>query len=117
MTPTSLDIVRQVHQSLKNWLESVRKFPDPASQPSDLVDQIGQQLKLVDEAVRQAPPAVAQSQEWRDELTAYKETLREVRARLGNFEITLRIRQSQASKARNQIDAIRSWSDLAKNIG
>ena len=117
MTPTSLDIVRQVHHSLKNWLESVRKFPDPASQPPDLVDQIGQQLKLVDEAVRHAPPALTQGKEWQNELAAYKETLREVRARLANFEITLRIRQVQGNKARNQIDAIRSWSDLAKNIG
>ena len=115
--PDSLEIIRQVHQSFRRWIETVRKLPDPASQPADMLRQIGLQLKIVDEACRQASASLIASQEWRDELAAYVETLREVRARLGNFEIMLRIRRAQAIDANDRLAAARCWSDLAKNIG
>ncbi len=113
----SLEIIRQAHQSFKGWLETVRKVPDPSAQPPGVLDQIRAQLKIVDEALRQATPEMVASQGWREELAAYVETLREVRARLGNFEITLRIRQAQTNASRNRLSAVRSWSNLAKSIG
>lgn len=115
--PSSLEIIRQAHQSFKGWLETVRKLPDPSGHPPDVLNQIRLQLKIVDEALRQAPSSVVMTQEWREELAAYVETLREVRARLGNLEIMLRIRQAQAHTSQNRLSAVRSWSDLAKNIG
>jgi hypothetical protein len=112
-----LEIVREIHQNLRDWLESVRQFPDPAGQPPGTLEQISKQLKRVDQAVGDAEPPLVASQAWRDELAAYAETLGQVRARLGNFEIMLQIRRAQSANARARIGAIRSWADLAKHIG
>jgi hypothetical protein len=115
--PDSLEIIQQVHQALQNWLTVARQLPDPDSQPANMLTEFHNQLKIVDEAIRLAPPSLVATPAWRDELAAYAETLREVRARMGNLEIMLRIRQAQASAASNRVSAIRSWSELAKKIG
>jgi hypothetical protein len=47
-----LEVVRQIHRNLREWLEVVRKFPDPGAQPPGTLEQISLQLKLVDQAVR-----------------------------------------------------------------
>jgi hypothetical protein len=112
-----LEVVRQIHRNLREWLEVVRKFPDPGAQPPGTLEQISLQLKLVDQAVRDAEPGLLASQGWKDELAAYAETLTLVRARLGNFEIMLQIRRTQSANARTRIGVIHSWADLAKHIG
>jgi len=43
--------------------------------------------------------------------------LRELRARLRNFEITLRIRSVQMAKKQAHLGAVHCWADLAKHIG
>jgi DNA repair ATPase RecN len=112
-----LEMVCEIHRNLREWLESVRKFPDPAGQPPGTLEQISQQLNRVDQAMRDAEPSLVATQAWRDEVAAYGETLRQVRARLANFEVMLQIRRAQSTNARTRIGAISSWADLAKHIG
>jgi hypothetical protein len=112
-----LEIVSGIHRNLSEWLETVRKFPDPVAQPAGTLENISQMLKIVDRAVGDAGPELAASQAWKDELASYAETLTKVRARLANFEILLQIRRAQSASARTRIGAIHSWADLAKHIG
>jgi hypothetical protein len=112
-----LEVVREIHRDLREWLDSVRKFPDPAGQPPGTLEGISRQLKQVDHAICDADARLVATQAWRDELSAYTETLAKVRARLANFEIMLQIRRVQSANARTRIGAISSWADLAKHIG
>jgi hypothetical protein len=112
-----LRVIREVRTSLTEWLDAVRKLPDPTAQPAGTVQKISEQVRRVDAALREAPPANAASQEWKQEVAAYTEMLRELRARLNNFEITLRIRHKQMRNASASLGIARSWSDLAKHIG
>jgi len=117
MTKDPLAVIREVHASLSAWLEEARKLPDPSAQPPDTVQRISAQIELVNIALREATPAVAKTAEWKKTVEAYSKTLHELRARLSNFEITLRIRQNQMRNTSAQIGIARSWSDLAKHIG
>jgi recombinational DNA repair ATPase RecF len=117
MPDAPLEIIREVRQSLRAWLDQVQASPDPASQPPGELKRISELLKRVDAALKAASPDLKASEEWKQELAKYAEILRELRARLGNFEITLRIRSSQMANKRAQFDAVRSWADLAKHIG
>jgi hypothetical protein len=117
MGDSPLHIIQEVRQSFRDWLDQVQKSPDPASQPAGELKRISKLLKRVDAALEQASPALVASGEWKQELGKYAETLRELRARLGNFQITLRIRASQMANKKAQLDAIHSWADLAKHIG
>jgi len=112
-----LTVIREVHASLAAWLEEARKLPDPSAQPPDAVQTIGAQIELVNIALREATPAIAETPEWKKSVEAYSKTLHELRARLSNFEITLRIRQNQMRNTGTQIGVARSWSELAKHIG
>jgi len=113
----SLEVIQQTRRTLQAWMENVRKLPDPAYQPVEALSQISEQLKSVDAAIRRAPPALLARREWRDELAAYRETLCEIRVTLTNSEMPLRIRQLLSGQAQHRLAAIRSWSDLARNIG
>ncbi|MGA8221456.1 MAG: hypothetical protein WB780_07345 [Candidatus Acidiferrales bacterium] len=117
MADSPLDVIREVRQFFRVWLDQVQSSPDPASQPAGELKRISEQLKRVDAALKQASPSLAASEEWKQEIATYADILRELRARLGNFEITLRIRASQMANKRAQFDAVRSWADLAKHIG
>ena len=97
-----LEVVREIHGNLREWLESVRKFPDPAGQPPGTLESISRQLKQVDRAICDADARLVATQAWRDELSAYTETLGKVRARLANFEIMLQIRRVQSANARTR---------------
>jgi hypothetical protein len=112
-----LRVVRDVRLSLTGWLDSVRTMPDPSDQPPGTVQKIAGLIRLVDTALRDAPAALAASAEWKRETAAYTEILLELRARLYNFEITLRIRHNQMRGARANLRVARCWSDLAKHIG
>ena len=115
--PAPLDVVRAVQASLEQWLESARKLADPTAQPSGTVEQLAAQILSVDEAIRSVTPAVAKSAEWKAAVESYVATLHEVRARLNNLEITLRIRQSQMRDAKTTVGAARSWLDLVRHVG
>jgi hypothetical protein len=112
-----LDTIREVRQSFREWLDAVQKSPDPASQSRGELKRISELLSRVDAALRQASPALVATEAWKQEIVRYADILRELRARLGNFEITLRIRASQVANKKAQLDAVRSWADLAKHIG
>jgi hypothetical protein len=112
-----LGVIRDVRSSLSEWLDAARKLPDPTAQPPGTVQKIAAQIQLVNAALREATPTVSASEEWKREIAAYTATPRELRVRLNNFEITLRIRHSQMRDANANIGIARSWSDLAKHIG
>lgn len=117
MPHISLAVVCEVHQSLCNWLDGVRRSPDPTSQPPGVLKSLSEQLKRVDQAVREAPQALVESVEWRGELRAYAETLCELRTILGNLEISLRIRRALLVGKRARADGVRSWAELARHVG
>jgi hypothetical protein len=112
-----LSVLREVRASLDMWLEAARKLPDPSSQPPDTAQKLSEQIRLVSAALRDAPEGLSAGQEWKREIALYAETLRELRARLHNFEITLRIRHQQMREASANLGVARRWSDLAKHIG
>jgi hypothetical protein len=117
MAADPLRTIREVRDFLTHWLDSVRKLPDPAAQPRGTVQTIAGQIQLVSAALREASPALLATAEWKSEIAAYKEILSELRARLSNFELALRIRQNHMRGARANLGVVRSWSDLAKHIG
>jgi hypothetical protein len=117
METDPLRTIREVRAFLTRWLDSVRKLPDPSAQPPGTVQKLAGQIQLVTVALREASPALLASDEWKNEIAAYTEMLRELRARLGNFELALRIRQNQMRGKRANLGIVRSWSDLAKHIG
>ena len=92
-----LEVVREIHGNLREWLESVRKFPDPTGQPPGTLENISRQLKQVDQAICDADARLVATQAWRDELSAYTETLAKVRA------IPQRKRASRISRAATAI--------------
>jgi len=117
MLEASLDKIRNVRRWLEDWLQTVHKDPDPASRRPDDLRIISRKLSEVDLALKQAPSSVVESEEWNREVSEYAEALRELRARLGNFDIMLRIRLANVSNSRARLEAINSWADLAKHIG
>ncbi len=109
--------IREARVSMARWLEAARKLPDPSAHPPEAVPKLASQIESVDRALRGASPALAASHEWKREVAAYAEVLRELRERLENFEMALRIRQAQTRNVRANLNGVRSWSDLAKSIG
>ena len=112
-----LTVIREVRASLNMWLEAARKLPDPSSQPPGTANKLSAQIQLVSAALRDAPATLLDTEEWAREVALYAETLRELRARLNNFEIMLRIRHQHMREANASLGIARSWSDLAKHIG
>jgi len=112
-----LATVRDVRVSMAQWLVAARKLPDPNAYPPETVPKLTAQIEAVNCALRSASSALTGTDEWKCELAAYAEVLRELRARLNNFEMMLRIRQNQTRGAQANLTAARSWSDLAKSIG
>ena len=117
MSHAALERISEARRNFRQWLDQTRQSPDPASQPRGAMKGLATHLNRVEAAIRDVPAAVRGSDEWKQEITQYTETLRELRARLRNFEITLQIRGVQMAKKRAHLDAVHSWADLAKNIG
>lgn len=117
MSAPSVNVLRKTCRYFREWLDQTARSPDPASQAPGAMKIISRQLKLAEAALLEAAPDVKQSEEWIDAVAEYVKTLRELRARLGNFEITLRIRTAQMAQKRTHLDAIHCWADLAKHIG
>jgi hypothetical protein len=117
MTPQPLESLRKVCQFFHAWLDQTARSPDPASQAPGAMKAISRQLKTAEVALKEASAETKQSDEWRQLVGEYVATLKELRARLGNFEITLRIRTAQMAQKRTHLDAIHCWADLAKHIG
>ena len=117
MAETPIETLRSMHHWLRAWLEDVRKSPDPAALRHGELGQISHRLRQVNSAIQAASPGLIESKEWKVEMTEYKNSLKELRARLSNFEITLRIRRSHMMSARSRLDKVNSWADLAKHIG
>jgi hypothetical protein len=112
-----IELVRKSRLALCAWLAQNREFSLAVSQPHVTTQYISDQLSLAGRAICEAGPSDTASHAWRDEIARYVEMLRAVRARLGEFELALRIRNIEVSKARARIDALRSWSNLAMYIG
>ncbi len=112
-----ISVVREVRSSLAAWLDAAHKLPDPSSHPPGTVRRISEQIRRVDAALCAAGPALKSSDEWKQEIAEYSQILRELRARLGNFEMALRIRRDQVRGKHAKLSIARSWSDLAKHIG
>jgi hypothetical protein len=110
-------VIREVRAALTSWLDAARTLPDPASRPLATVRYLAAQVQRADGVLRSLTPAVSATTEWKHEAALYAETLRVLRARLGNFEMALRIRRNQMRGAQTTISVARSWSDLAKQIG
>jgi hypothetical protein len=117
MAGSPIEVIEEVRKSLREWLDGVQKSPDPASRQPGELQKLSADLKRVDVALGEVSPGVGASMEWKKELEAYTLTLREMRARLGNFEVTLRIRSQDVAAKQLQLGAVKSWADLAKHIG
>jgi hypothetical protein len=102
---------------MAQWLEIARKLPDPSAYPPETVPRLASQIESVNSALKTVSSGLTGTDEWKREIAAYAEVLRELRARLNNFEMTLRMRQNQRRGAQGNLNAARSWSDLAKSIG
>lgn len=112
-----LDKLREARVSMAHWLEAARKLPDPSTYPPETVPKLASQIESVNFALRSASSGLTGTDEWKREIAAYAEVLHELRARLNNFAMTLRIRQHQRRDAQGSLNAVRSWSDVAKSIG
>jgi hypothetical protein len=117
MSAAPVESLRNTCQFVQDWLAETARSPDPASQAPSAMNAISRQLKQAELALQEASPDVTQSDEWRQLVAEYVAALKELRARLGNFEITLRIRTAHMAQKRTRLDAIHSWADLAKHIG
>ena len=113
MEAASLATVREVHQSMREWIGN----SEAPFQSLELLGRISAQLKRVDQAIREAPPALVSAPEWRETLAAYSETLGELGAHLEKLEITLRVRQLQLAHANSRLSALHSWAGLTRHIG
>jgi hypothetical protein len=117
MSDPKLEIVCEARKNFRLWLDQTRQSPDPASQPRGAMKGLAAHLRRVESALRDAPQDLTECDEWKQEVAQYAETLRELRARLRNFEITLQIRSVQMAKKQAHLGAVHSWADLAKSIG
>ena len=117
MKGSALETIGEARLNFRQWLEQTRQSPDPASQPRGAMKGLAANLNRVEAALRDVPEGVRGSDEWNQEIAQYAETLRELRARLRNFEITLQIRNVQMAKKRAHLGAVHCWADLAKHIG
>jgi len=117
MAGSPLEVICEVRKWLRGWLDGVYNSPDPASRKADELQRISANLKRVDIALREASPELVASAEWKKEMGIYIGTLRELRARLGNFEITLRMRSLEVTNKQAQLSAVKCWAYLAKHIG
>jgi hypothetical protein len=117
MSYAALQTVREARRNFRQWLDETRQSPDPASQPRGAMKGLATNLNRVEVVLRDLSANVSGSDEWKKEIAQYTETLRELRARLRNFEITLQIRNVQMAKKRAHLGVVHCWADLAKNIG
>lgn len=117
MNGSAIEIMGEARRNFRQWLDQTRQSPDPASQPRGAMKGIAANLNRVEAVLRDVPETVSESDEWKQEIAQYTEILRELRARLRNFEITLRIRSVQMAKKQAHLGAVHCWADLAKHIG
>lgn len=117
MNEPQMEVLREARVCFRAWLDQAQKSPDPASQSPIAMKTIAGNLALVESALKEASPALRANMEWKEEIVEYIGTLRELRARLSNFEITLRIRNVQMAQKHSQLSVVRSWADLARQIG
>jgi len=117
MSNSELETICEARRNFRRWLDQTRQSPDPASQPRGAMKGLAASLNRVEAVLRDAPQSVKAGDEWKNEVAQYTETLQELRARLRNFEITLRIRGVQMAKKQAHLGAVHCWADLAKHIG
>ncbi len=115
--PAPVAAIAQARRALHEWVETLDKSSDPARRRPGALQQISQLLQTVDGVMRSASPEARASAEWQEEVGAYAETLRELRAKLESFEIALRIRSAQLADARARASAVDAWAHLARHIG
>lgn len=112
-----LDTMSQARREFRAWLDVFATAPDPARLRSEVLRRISQLLQEVDGALRSATLELTASPAWREEAAAYRDTLRDLRAKLDGIEIALRIRSNQLAGARARARAVGAWADLARHIG
>jgi hypothetical protein len=112
-----LDILREARRNFGDWLIQANKSPDPSTHDRGEFSALARQLQIAEQAMRVAPSSLRASDAWKDETAEYARALREMKARLSNLEITLRIRSAQMSQKQVKLEVIRSWADLARHIG
>ncbi|HXZ11172.1 MAG TPA: hypothetical protein VEG64_02160 [Candidatus Sulfotelmatobacter sp.] len=117
MAGSPLEEIREVRTKLQAWLESACKAPDPISRPPRELRELSAELNRVDRALQAASPGLIASAEWKREIESYRHTLQQLRAHLGHFEIILRIRAQQMTQKQTQLNALKSWADLTREIG
>ena len=117
MNESSLTSLREARQNFLVWLGQMKKSPDPFSHPRSEFLELARQLQIAEQAIRTAPTSLRSSDDWKNETVEYIRVLKEVKARVANFEITLRIRGEQMKQKQVKLDVIRSWADLARHVG
>ena len=117
MKDSPIETIRNARLKFEKWLEQTRKSPDPWSQEPTTFREFATSLQAVEQALAEAPASLRAGDAWKKETTEYAGTLQEVKARLSNFEITLRIRNAQMARKQTSLDVVRSWADLARNVG
>ncbi len=117
MNPSPLETLRQASAFLRAWLDEAQSSPDFASPASCSLAEIARRMRLVDELLHGLPPAIAKDETWRKAVAEYQSVLFELKEKLSTLEITLKIRQSQLTRKRANLSAIRGWADLAGRIG
>jgi hypothetical protein len=116
-SPSPLEIVARAQREFRAWLDILADAADPSAQRMCAIDRISQMLREVDRAVQLAPPEMRAGEQWRTAIATYTDTLQQLRAKLGNLEIALRIRSSQIASARARASAVDAWANLARHVG
>jgi hypothetical protein len=116
MTVAPLEDLRAAHASISAWLERARSSPDPSSQAGANLKTIAAELLRAESALRAAPRESQATEEWKNEVAAYRDDLLGLKNQIEHIEIVLRMRAAKIKKRRAKTDALRSWADLTHNI-
>jgi hypothetical protein len=117
MTPSPVETLRETTAFLRAWLDETERTPDFSHSVARSLREIGGRLLTVDAILRNLPPKENRDESQRKAVADYEVVLGMLKARISKLELTLKIRQSQMTRKRASLSAIRGWADLAGHIG
>lgn len=109
--------IREIRASVLAWAERYRNTPDPTSPPVNGFTSLSLAMQRADYAIQNVSEKEEQSEEWKSAIAEYRQTLRDVRELLADYEVRLRLRRSQMTRLGSRLASLRSWADLARFVG
>lgn len=109
--------VREIRASILAWAERYRDTPDPTSPPVNGFPSLSHAMQRADYAIQNVSQKEEHSEEWKSAIAEYRQTLREVRDLLADYEVRLRLRRSQMTRTGSRLAALKSWANLARFVG